>query len=287
MLNDNYISGRARVAGVMGWPVAHSRSPLLHNFWLRRAKIDGLYLPMPVPPHRLAEALRALPALGFKGCNITLPHKEEALAQMDEVDDLVKKVGAVNTVIVGEDGRLHGRNTDVYGFTTNLETAGKAWKKRKPAAVIGAGGAARAVLVALHEEGAGELRLINRTHDRALELARSLNPLCGNIIKVFGWTDRHDALEGAHLLVNTTTQGMQGQPPLDISLRALDDGALVTDLVYTPLLTPLLVEARKRGHPIVDGLGMLLHQAAPGFEAWFGMRPVVDAQTRALLEGTL
>lgn len=275
------------MAGVMGWPVAHSRSPLLHNYWLKRYGIDGLYIPMAVSPLKLEEALHGLVAMGMRGCNITLPHKEEALKYVDSVDALAKKAGAINTVVVDDNGKCSGLNTDIYGFTKNLETAGSAWKKRKPAAVIGAGGAARAVLVALHEQGCPEIRLINRTHDRAIDLARELNAQLGNTIKVFAWADRHDAMEGVKLLVNTTTQGMDGQPALDISLRALDDDALVTDLVYTPLQTPLLAEARKRGHVAVDGLGMLLHQAVPGFETWFHKKPDVDADTRALLETTL
>ncbi len=266
----------------MGWPVEHSRSPILHNYWLRRHNINGVYVPLAVDPAGLSQALRALPQLGFVGCNITVPHKEAALALVDDVDDLARRVGAINTVIVGERGKLSGRNTDVFGFTRNLESAGKAWKKKKPALVVGAGGAARAVIVALAEAGCCDIRITNRTNDRAISLCKEMRVHVKNITPV-AWQDRDDAMRDCALLVNTTTQGMQGQPSLDINLRALGDTALVTDLVYTPLFTPLLTRARKRGHPVVDGLGMLLHQAVPGFKAWFGIAPVVDDAIRHIL----
>jgi shikimate dehydrogenase len=292
---SHLITGKAKIAGVMGWPVAHSRSPLLHNYWLRQHTIDGAYVPLAVDPAGLPQALRALSALGFMGCNITVPHKENALALVDSVDDLARMVGAINTVVVQADGKLHGSNTDVYGFTTNLETAGKAWQKKKPALVIGAGGAARAVIIALAQAGCSDIRLCNRTNDRAIALGKEMNVVLEqsrlrifaqssrSIINVLAWQDRDDAMRDCSLLVNTTTQGMEGQPALDVDLRALNDAALVTDLVYTPLLTPLLVEAKRRGHAIVDGLGMLLHQAVPGFHAWYGVKPVVDDTARQLL----
>lgn len=281
-VTDQLITGSSKVAGVMGWPVAHSRSPLLHNYWLRQHNINGAYVPMAVDPVGLKEALRGLPQLGFAGCNITVPHKENALALVDEVDPLAKKVGAINTVVVGEKGKLIGRNTDVYGFTKNLESVGKVWNKKKPALVVGAGGAARAIIVALAEAGCSDIRITNRTNDRAIALGKEMQTHFKNIT-IIGWPDRDDAMRDCMVLVNTTTQGMQGQPPLDIDLRALNDGALVTDLVYTPLHTPLLIEAKRRGHPIVDGLGMLLHQAVPGFEVWFGKTPVVDDAARQLV----
>ncbi|MDX1921567.1 MAG: shikimate dehydrogenase [Alphaproteobacteria bacterium] len=277
-----HITGKAKIAGVMGFPVAHSRSPLLHNYWLRRYQIDGAYVPMAVDPLSLPSALRSLAPLGFAGCNITVPHKENAIQLVDVVDELAKKVGAINTVVVGEKGSLAGSNTDVYGFTTNLEGAGKAWQKKKPALVVGAGGASRAVIIALSESGCSEIRLTNRTNDRAIILAKEMQPFVKKITPV-AWQDRDDAMKNCALLVNTTTQGMQGQPALDVDLRALDDTALVTDLVYTPLHTPLLLEAKRRGHAIMDGLGMLLHQAVPGFHAWYGVKPVVDDTARLLL----
>jgi shikimate dehydrogenase len=276
-------------AGVMGWPVEHSRSPLIHNHWLKKHGIAGEYVALAVSPEALEKELRGLAAKNFKGCNITVPHKEEALKIMDETDDLAKRVGAVNTVVVAG-GKLRGSNSDVYGFIKNLETVGSAWKKKKPAVVIGAGGAARAVIVGLAESGCSDIRLVNRTADRAIELAREMNERLGKkkaVVQPVGWPDRHDVMEGAYLLVNTTTQGMQGENPLDVSLRELPEGALVTDLVYVPLITPLLAQARGNGHKIVDGLGMLLHQAVPGFEAWFGVKPQVDADVRGVVEKSL
>lgn len=277
------ITGQAKLAGVIGFPVAHSRSPLLHNYWLHKHGIDGAYVPMPVHPNHLEKALRGLGALGFRGCNVTVPHKENALMLMDRVDDLARKVGAVNTVIIGEDGALEGCNSDVYGFAKNLEDAGASWKKKKPALVLGAGGAARAVIVALAESGCSTIRLTNRTSDRALALRDVMKDHVQ--IEVIGWPDRHEAMADISLLVNTTTQGMEGQPALDLDIKTLHEGALVTDLVYTPLMTPLLLEARRRNHPVVDGLGMLLHQAVPGFAAWFGVRPVVDEKARSAVKG--
>lgn len=280
-------SSQAKLAGVMGFPVAHSRSPLLHNYWLQHYALDGVYVPLAVHPNQLEKALRGLAALGFAGCNITLPHKEAALPFMDHLDPLARAVGAVNTVIVRDDGTLEGRNTDVYGFTRNLESAGKAWKKKKPALVLGAGGAARAIIVALLQEGCPDVRLANRTTDRARALRDSFDEKLRAKITLVGWPDREEALDGAALVVNTTTQGMEGQEALALDLRKLEGEALVTDLVYTPLLTPLLLEARRRGHVIVDGLGMLLHQATPGFAAWFGRTPDVTPALRQRVEASL
>lgn len=288
----------------MGWPVAHSRSPILHNYWLRKHQIDGAYVPLAVDPQRLETALRGLSALGFSGCNITVPHKENALKLVDEVDDLARKVGAINTVIVTADGKLKGTNTDVFGFSENLNRAETIWNKRRPALVVGSGGAARAIIVALAENGCSDIRIVNRTHERATELANELRAnltppqktgLLSSLlpkaqppkITVLGWPDRAEAMQDIGLLVNTTTQGMEGQPPLDLDLRALNQDALVTDLVYTPLITPLLAEARRRNHGIVDGLGMLLYQAVPGFAAWFGQTPVVDDETRTVVMQSL
>ena len=271
-----------RLAGVMGWPVAHSRSPALHGFWLAAYGIDGAYVRLAVRPENLTRALKALPLLGFAGCNLTLPHKEAALAAVDEIDPAARAVGAVNTVIVRADGSLEGRNTDGYGFLENLRAGAPQWRAAAgPAVILGAGGAARAITAALIAAGVPEIRLVNRTPARAAALAKALK---GNL-RGFSWEDRGKALAGAALLVNATSLGMVGQPALDLSLEALPLPAIVNDIVYAPLETPLLAAARRRGHPAVDGLGMLLHQARPGFAAWFGQEPeVTPALRQAMLE---
>ena len=271
------ISGKAVVAGVMGWPVAHSRSPLLHNFWLARAGIDGVYVPFAVPPDRVAEALRALAALGFAGTNVTIPHKEAAFAAVDEADPLARRIGAVNTVFVRADGSLAGTNTDAFGFVEALRGRLGAWSGAGAAAVVlGAGGAARAIVAALQDEGASEIRLANRTRARAEGLRERFGPP----VVAVDWSEREDALDGAGLLVNTTALGMAGGEPLDIRLDALPPDAVVNDIVYTPLETPLLAAARRSGRRPVDGLEMLLHQARPGFAGWFGVEPAVDEALR-------
>ena len=270
-------------AGVMGWPIAHSRSPALHGHWLRRHDIDGSYIPLPVRPEDLPAALRALPKQGFVGVNLTVPHKQLALDIVDRVDPVAARIGAVNTVIVAADGTLDGTNTDAYGFIANLrQGAGDALARylAGPAAILGAGGAARAVVVALCDAGVREIRLVNRTRANAEPLAE-LARQSGADVVLIAWDVRADALAGAGMLVNTTTLGMQGAPPLDLALDALPGAALVHDIVYAPLITPLLAAAQARGNPIVDGLGMLLFQAQPAFEAWFGIRPSVDADLRA------
>jgi len=270
-------TGRSRLAGVIGWPVAHSRSPRLHGYWLRRYGIDGTYVPLPVHPERIAAALRALPVLGFAGANVTVPHKEAALAAVDRTTAEARRIGAVNTIVVADDGTLDGRNTDAFGFTENLHAAVPAWSAKAGSAVIlGAGGSARAVAVALAEAGAPEIRLVNRTPERAERLAADLR----GPFRVMAWSDRTAALADAALLVNTTTLGMSGQPPLDLSLDRLPDTAVVNDIVYAPLETALLAAARARGNRAVDGLGMLLHQARPGFAAWFGVEPEVTPELR-------
>jgi shikimate dehydrogenase len=272
-----------RAAGVMGWPVAHSRSPALHGFWLRRYGIAGAYLPFPVPPERLEAALRGLAALGFAGCNVTVPHKEAVLALVDAPDPLARRIGAVNLVVVRSDRSLEGRNTDAYGFLANLRAACPGWQADAgPAVVLGAGGAARAVLAALADARCPEIRLLNRTRARAEGLQAF-----GAAIEVLDWERRAAALEGAALLVNTTSLGMHGQPPLALDLAALPRAAVVADLVYVPLETALLAAARARGNLAVDGLGMLLHQAVPSFEAWFGVRPEVTEALRASIAATL
>ena len=270
------LSGKAKVAGVMGWPVGHSRSPMLHGHWLRQYGIDGAYVPMAVRPEKIGEALAALPALGLAGCNLTLPHKETALPHLAEIDSAARRIGAVNTIIVRADGSLAGSNTDAFGFLENLKAGAPNWRPAAgPAVMIGAGGAARAVGVALIDAGVPEIRILNRTRARAETLAQQLGANC----RALDWDGRAKALDGAALLVNTSSLGMAGQPPLDLALDALPKSAVVNDIVYVPLETPLLAEARRSGHAVVDGLGMLLHQGRPGFRAWFGVDPEV---TRAL-----
>ena len=273
------ITGKARLAGVMGWPVGHSRSPRLHGWWLREYAIDGVYVPLAVRPERVVEAVRALPLLGFAGCNLTVPHKELVLPAIDAIDPLARRIGAVNTVVVRPDGSLEGSNTDAFGFIESLRETLPMWRADAgPAVIVGAGGAARAIVVALQDAGAREIRVTNRTRARAETFAADLGGLM-----VVDWDARADALHGAALLVNTTTQGMAGEPSLDLDLAQLPARAVVSDIVYVPLETPLLAAARARGNPTVDGLGMLLHQARPGFERWFGRAPAVSPALRAFV----
>jgi shikimate dehydrogenase len=271
-------------AGVMGWPVEHSRSPVLHGFWLREHGIDGEYTLLPVPPAGLEAALRALPDRNFAGCNLTLPHKEAALAIIDEVEALARRIGAVNTIVVRRDGTLEGRNTDAYGFLAHLQQTQPGWRAAAgPTVVLGAGGGARAAVAALVDAGVPEIRLVNRHRERAMALAAAL----GGPVQIVDWSDRADALAGAALLVNTTSLGMTGLPPLALSLDALPKTAVVYDIVPVPLVTPLLATARARGNAVVDGLGMLLHQARHGFAAWFGVLPDVTPALRAAVVATL
>jgi shikimate dehydrogenase len=271
------LSGKARLAGVIGWPIAHSRSPRLHGYWLERYGIDGAYLPFAVRPERLAAALAGLPALGLSGINVTLPHQEAALGLCTRVTEAARRIGAVNTIVVTEDGKLEGSNTDAFGFLAHLAASQPDFRPDSgPAVLLGAGGAARAIAVALLDAGAPELRLVNRTRERAEALSAVLGPRA----RLVDWGGRTRALEGATLLVNSTTLGMTGQPALDLDLAALPRAAVVYDIVYVPLETPLLAAARARGHPVVDGLGMLLHQARPGFACWFGREPEVDSALR-------
>jgi len=268
-------------AGVMGWPVDHSLSPRVHGFWLQNYAIDGEYLRIPVDPEQLSANLRRLKGEGYVGCNITVPHKEAALALVDDVDPLAQRIGAVNTIIIGKDGKLYGTNTDGFGFLENLRQGYPGFDVRAgPAVVLGAGGAARAVVAALLDAGAPEIRLFNRTKSRAENLANSPIAQGSDKIKVGDWQNRATGLSQASLLVNTTTLGMRSQRPLEIDLTHLPVQALVTDIVYTPLITDLLARAMARGNPVVDGLGMLLHQARPGFKAWFGRLPEVTAALR-------
>ena len=272
------------MAGVIGWPVAHSRSPKLHNYWLQLHGLAGVYVPLPVAPANLQAALAGLPALGFKGCNITLPHKVDALKLVHEVDSNAKRVGAMNTVVVQPDGSLKGYNNDGFGYIQSLLDADPDWRADAgPITVLGAGGAARAVVLALADRGATEIRLFNRTFEKADALAREF----GTPVKALPWSERHAALADIALLVNTTSQGMHGYPPLDLQLDALPARALVSDVIYVPLETPLLAAARQRGNRTVNGLGMLLNQARPAFNAWFGVMPQVTLELRRLIEATL
>ena len=271
------LTGAARLAGVMGWPVAHSRSPRIHGYWLEEKGIDGAYLPLAVRPEALAAALAALPALGFRGCNLTAPHKEAALAHMASLSATARRIGAVNTVTVGEDGALHGDNTDGFGFISHLRQAAAVWEPNLPVAMLGAGGAARAVVDALSAAGVTEIRMANRSPERAAALAAA----AGDIVRPLPWEEREAALEGCGLLVNTTQLGQEGKPALDLDLERLPPGAVVYDLVYAPLETDLLKAARARGNATVDGLGMLIHQARPGFAAWFGAEAQATAGLRA------
>ncbi len=271
------LSGRARIAGVIGWPVAHSLSPRLHGFWLRHYGIDGAYIPLPVAPQDLEAVVKALPKLGFVGANVTIPHKETVIACLDHVAPLAQKVGAVNTLIVGDDGKISGLSTDGFGFLASLSASQPGWQAAAGAAVvIGAGGAARAIVQALIEAGVPEIRLVNRTGRRARALADHL----GGPITLIDWQDRAAALESSNLLVNATSLGMRGEPPLALALDALPREAVVADIVYVPLLTELLASAAARGNRVVDGLGMLLHQARPAFAAWFGIEPEVTAELK-------
>lgn len=274
------LSGKAKLAGVMGWPIGHSLSPRLHGYWLRQYAVDGAYVPLAVRREDFAGAVRMLPRLGFAGANVTVPHKEAALAAVDEAAGEARRIGAVNTIVVRADGSLMGWNSDGFGFMENLKAGLAEWNPGLgPAVVLGAGGAARAVCAALVDGGVPELRLVNRTASRAEALAADI----GGPIEIVSWAERESALDGARLLTNTTTLGMAGNPPLDLALERLPPEAAVTDIVYAPLRTPLLVAAAARGNPTVDGLGMLLHQARPGFAAWFGVEPEVTDEMRAFV----
>lgn len=269
------LSGHARLAGVLGWPVSHSRSPRLHGYWLETLGIDGAYLPLPVHAVDFAAAVRSLAALGFRGANVTIPHKQAAFEVCDVVDATARRAGAVNTLVF-RDGRIEGSNTDGFGFLETVRDQAPGWQPADgPAVLLGAGGAARAIAAALLDAGCPLVTLVNRSRDRAEALARDL----GGPITVA----EAPPLAGAALLVNTTSLGMQGHPPLEIDLAPLPAAAVVADIVYVPLETALLTAARERGLRAVEGLGMLLHQARPGFEAWFGVSPRVDPALRDLV----
>ncbi len=269
---------RIPLAGVIGSPIAHSRSPALHGYWLKRYGLKGHYVPLDIAQADLREALRMMPKMGFVGCNVTIPHKEAILQIADVVTDRAALIGAANTLIFRKDGKIHADNTDGAGFVANLRQNAPQWKPASgPAVVFGAGGAARAVIAALIEVGVPEIRLTNRTRARAEAIKADF----GAKITVQEWVQAPAMLEGAATVVNTTALGMTGKSDFNVPLDTLPSTALVTDIVYTPLMTQFLIEAQDRGCTVVDGLGMLLHQAAPGFERWFGHRPEVDDATRA------
>jgi shikimate dehydrogenase len=272
-----------KLAGVMGMPVAQSRSPIIHNYWLKKYGLPGAYGHLPVKIENVETALRGLSALGMAGCNITQPHKLVAMKLMDWLHPMAEKIGAINCIVVQPDGQLHGFNNDWYGYIQSLKDAKPGWRADAgPITVVGAGGAARAVLYGLIGEGAKEIRLVNRTRARAEELAQDF----GGQVTVMDWHQRDAALEGCAMLVNCTNQGMYGQPALEIRLDALPKSAMVSDLIYIPLETPLLEAARLRGHLTVNGLGMLLNQAVPAFEAWFGVKPEITDELRQAILAT-
>jgi shikimate dehydrogenase len=283
-----------KLAGVMGWPVAHSRSPVIHNHWIKKHSLNGAYVLLPVNPANpddLKAALKGLSVMGFAGCNLTLPHKVMALPMVDRLDATARRMGAINTVVVEADGTLSGYNNDGYGYIQSLLAAKADWQADAgPVLVIGAGGAARAVVVSLAEKGAKDIRVCNRTETVAealvAEFASDFGQNLGTKISAIPWHQRHQALADVALLVNTTSQGMGSNPALAIQLDLLPKTALVSDVVYIPLETPLLAAAKARGNPTAGGLGMLLHQARPAFQKWFGVLPGVTPELVRLVEAT-
>jgi shikimate dehydrogenase len=272
------------MAAVLGWPVMHSRSPLLHNYWMEKYGLTGIYVPIAVKPEGIGPALKALHPLGFSGCNLTIPHKQNALPFLDEIDPVAKKIGAVSCVAVREDGSLLGINNDWYGFIENIVETFPDWRADAgPVAVLGAGGGARAVVHGLAERGAKEIRLINRSFERAQTIADEF----GSPITPVRWEERTNALAGCAMAVNATSQGMQGMDALDIDLSELPVGALVADIIYIPKETPFLAAARQRGNRTVNGLGMLLHQGRPAWKIWFGVDVEVTQELREKIEATL
>ena len=269
---------RIPLAGVIGSPIAHSKSPRLHRHWLKTYAINGYYIPMEVHAEDLEQVIRTLPKMGFVGVNVTIPHKEKVLRLADQVTDRATLIGAANTLIFRPDGKIHADNTDGYGFIENLRQGAPDWDPAAgPAAVLGAGGAARAVVSALIDAGVPEILITNRTRVRAEKLKQDF----GQRLRVVDWVQAGNIIEDAALVVNTTSLGMVGKPELRVPLDGINSGTVVTDLVYNPLKTRLLKVAEEAGATAVDGLGMLIYQGIPGFERWFGLRPEVDADTRA------
>jgi shikimate dehydrogenase len=283
-----------KLAGVIGWPVAHSRSPVIHNHWIKQHGLNGAYVLLPVNPANpddLKAALKGLSVMGFAGCNLTLPHKVMALPLVDRINDTARLMGAINTIVVEADGSLSGYNNDGYGYIQSLLAAQPDWRADAgPVLVMGAGGAARAVVVSLAEKGAKDIRVCNRTdshaRDFAAEFAVDFAQNLGAKMTAVPWAQRHQALLDIALLVNTTSQGMGSNPALDISLDLLSKTALVSDVVYIPMETPLLAAAKARGNPTAGGLNMLLHQARPAFQKWFGVLPEVTPELVKIVEAT-
>ncbi len=269
-------------AGVIGWPITQSRSPLIHGSWLKQHNINGSYEKIAVEPHDLEHFIKTLKRNGFAGINLTIPHKETVLAFADEVTKEAKAIGAANTLWFQGDKLIAG-NTDAYGFITHLKTSCPTWQKQRPAMILGAGGAARAIIYALMQEGVPEIFLTNRTRERAEKLAIEFNGKSSTSIKVIPWEEKPKALPNCSLLVNSTSLGMTGKPPLQLDCAALPSGAVCYDIVYAPLETQLLKSAKQNDLGTVDGLGMLLHQAVPGFEKWFGVRPAVSPDLHELV----
>lgn len=278
MTNTTKSPGKIPLAGVIGSPIAHSKSPQLHGYWLKKYGIKGFYIPLDIAAADLRDVLKTLPKAGFVGVNVTIPHKEAALEIADDVTERASLIGAANTLTFQEDGGIHADNTDGYGFIENLKSGAQSWNPTQgAAAIIGAGGAARAVIVSLLKAGVPEILLSNRTRARADQLQSDF----GDQIKVIEWQEADGMFEKASLVVNTSSLGMVGKQPMELSLEGLRNSTVVTDLVYTPMKTRLLEVAEDRGCFTVDGLGMLLHQGVPGFERWFGSRPEVDDDLRA------
>jgi len=270
-------------AGVVGHPIKHSRSPIIHGYWLEKFGIQGRYDRFDVKPEEFAHFVKTLSEQGLQGVNVTIPHKEAAFLALDEATDRAKRLKAANTLWI-ENGKLWGDNTDSVGFLANLDHGHPGWDKTaKNALILGAGGAARAIIAGLQERNVEHITLVNRTFERAADLALH----SGTNVHPAAWNTLPALLETTNLLINTTSLGMSGQPDLDLALDPLPKDALVTDIVYVPLETHLLKQARERGNPVVDGLGMLLHQAVPGFEHWFGQRPTVTPELRRLVEDNI
>jgi shikimate dehydrogenase len=280
------LTGAGKVAGVVGWPIAHSLSPLLHGYWLDALKIDGALVPLAVAREDFARVIAGLQRAGFRGVNVTVPHKEAAFALAHDCDAAAKAAAAANLLVFHDDGRIEGRNTDTAGLTESVRDAMGSLQGRV-IVLLGAGGAARGAVLALDGLGATKVHILNRHADRAVMLARSLQPMVQCEIMPGGFKDWDKVAGAADLLVNTTSAGMKGNLPLGLDLAPLRSSATVLDIVYNPLETELLKRAKARGHATIDGLGMLMHQAAPSFEAFFGVKPKVTAGLRARLEQAL